>query len=192
MYTEEHPFLQPLPKNHYDTSQLTHQVVNLESCIEWKNYQYVVPKKYMYEICQVRITEAELIVYSPDGEQIVKHPLAKQGQQERYVGERPKTGSKPDLNIADIEKRLEAFSPIMHGYIEQIKQHKEKSWGYHLRNLLALKINYREQDILQAVQRARKHKVYDSGSIERFLENNSEARYSGKLSFKPRKRNGNE
>jgi hypothetical protein len=192
MYTEEHPFLQPLPKNHYDTSQITHQVVNQESCIEWKGYQYVVPQKYMYEVCVVRITEAELIVYSPDGEQIVSHPLAKAGQAGRYVGKRQKKGSKPDLNIADIEKRLETFSPQMHGFIEQIKQHKSKSWGYHLRNLLALKINYRVEDILLAVQRAQKHKVYDSGSIARFLENNSEARYSVKLSIKPRKGNGNE
>jgi len=192
MYTEEHPFLQPLPKNHYDTSRITHQVVNLESCIEWKGYQYVVPQKYMYEVCPVRITEAELIVYSPDGEQIVSHPLAKVGQQGRYVGKRQKKGSMPDLNIADVEKRLEAFSPQMHGFIEQIKKHKNKSWGYHLRNLLALKINYRVEDILVAVQRAQKHKVYDSGSIERFLENNSEPRYSVKLSFKPRKGNGNE
>jgi len=192
MYTEEHPFLQPLPKNHYDTSRITHQVVNQESCIEWKGYQYVVPQKYMYEVCVVRITETELIVYSPDGEQIVCHPLAKAGQQGRYVGKRQKKGSKPDLNIADVEKRLVVFSPVMPGFIAQIKQHKSKSWGYHLRNLLALKINYQVEDILLAVQRAQKHKVYDSGSIERFLKNNSEPRYSIKLSIKPRKGNDNE
>ena len=189
MYAEEHPYLQPLPKNHYDTSRITHQVVNQESCIEWKGYQYVVPQKYMYEVCVVRITETELIVYSPDGEQIVTHPLAKAGQQGRYVGKRQKKKSKPDLNIADVEKRLEAISPVMSGYIAQIKQHKSKSWGHHLRNLLALKINYQVEDILVAVQRAQKHKVYDIGSIKRFLENNSEPRYSVRLSFKPRKGN---
>jgi transposase len=189
MYAEEHPFLQPLPKNHYDTSRITHQVVNQESCIEWKGYQYVVPQKYMYEVCVVRVTETALIVYSPDGEQIVSHPLAKAGQQGRYVGKRQKKGSKPDLKIADVEKRLEAFSPVMPGFIAQIKQHKSKSWGYQLRNLLALKINYQVEDILVAVQRARKHKVYDIGSIKRFLENNSEPRYSVRLSFKPRKEN---
>jgi len=192
MYAEEHPYLQPLPKNHYDTSRITHQVVNQESCIEWKGYQYVVPQKYMYEICVVRITETELIVYSPDGEQIVTHPLAKAGQQGRYVGKRQKKASKPDLNIADVEKRLEAISPVMSGFIAQIKQHKSKSWGHHLRNLLALKINYQVEDILVAVKRAQKHKVYDIGSIKRFLENNSEPRYSVRLSFKPRNGNGNE
>ena len=47
-YIEEHPFLHPLPANHYDTSQVVHLVVNQESCVQWKGYHYVVPDKYMY------------------------------------------------------------------------------------------------------------------------------------------------
>jgi len=92
LYTEEHPCLQPLPRHHYDTSHITHQVVNQESCIQWKGYQYVVPLKYMYELCPVRVTEEELIVYSPEGEQLVVHPLAKEGQSGRYVGVQQKKG----------------------------------------------------------------------------------------------------
>jgi transposase len=46
MYIEEHPFLQPLPANHFDTSLVRHKVVNQESCIYWEGYQYVVPEKY--------------------------------------------------------------------------------------------------------------------------------------------------
>jgi transposase len=67
LYAEEHPFLQPLPKHHYDTALVTHIAVNQESCVQWKGYQYVVPQKYMFEVCPVRITEEELVVYSPDG-----------------------------------------------------------------------------------------------------------------------------
>ena len=191
MYTEEHPYLQPLPANHYDTSHVAHLVVNQESCVQWKGYQYVVPQKYMYEVCPVRITEEQLVVYTPDDEQIATHPLAKKGQKGRYVGVRQKTSKKPDLVIADVEKRLEAFSPDMKEFIGQVKRHKPQSWGYHLRKLLALKVNYRVEDILVAVRRAQQYKVYDTGTIERFLENNSEPRYSIKLSFKP-KNNGDE
>jgi len=80
MYIEEHPFLQPLPANHFDTSILIHKVVNQESCIYWKGYQYVVPEKYMFELCPVRITESHMAIYSPAGEQIVCHPLAEKGR----------------------------------------------------------------------------------------------------------------
>ena len=191
LYTEEHPYLQPLPKNHYDTSHVTHLVVNQESCVQWKDYQYVVPQKYMYELCPVRITEEELIVYSPDGEQLVAHPLARKGQKGRYVGARQKKGKGSSLNIKDVISRLEALSPEMNGYIRQLTRHKPQSWSYHLRKLLALKVNYRVEDIMLAISRAVKYKVYDAATIEGFLNNNSEPRYS-KLSIKPRKNNGYE
>jgi len=184
-YIEEHPFLHPLPTNHYDTSQ----VVHLESCVQWKGYQYVVPDKYMYEVCPVRIGEDQLVVYSSTGEQLACHPLAQRGQKERYVGAHHKPRQKPDLAIADVITRLDGFGPEMSEYIQQIKRHKFSSWGHHLRSLLALKVNYRVEDILVAVRRAQQYKVFESGAVERFLDNNSEPRYSVKLSFKPKNHN---
>lgn len=192
MYIEEHPFLQPLPANHFDTSLVTHKVVNQESCILWQGYQYVVPEKYMYELCPIRITEDHMVIYSPTGEQITSHALAEKGRRERYVGVHQKPRKNPDLVIAEVVSRLEAFSPEMSEYIEQVKRHKPGSWRHHLKSLLALKVNYRVEDILVAVRRAWQYKVFESGAIERFLENNSDPRYSVKLSFKPKNNNGNE
>ncbi len=192
MYIEEHPYLQVLPGNHFDTSHVAHLVVNQESCVQWKGYLYVVPQKYMYEVCPVRISEAHLVVYSPMGEQLVTHPLAEEGRKERYVGVHQKTGKKPDLVIADVISRLEAFSPEMGDYIQVVKRHKPGSWRHHLKSLLALKVNYRVEDILVAIRRAQSYKVFDSGAIERFLENNSEPRYSTKLTFKRNNNHGHE
>lgn len=183
MYIEEHPFLQALPVNHFDTSQVAHLVVNQESCVQWKGYLYVVPRKYMYEVCPVRISENNLVVYSPIGEHLVTHPLAEADRKDRYVGVHQKTGKKPDLEIADVISRLEAFAPEMSGYIEQVKRHKPGSWRHHLKSLLAMKVNYHVDDILVAVRRAQMYKVFESGAIEKFLANNSEPRYSIKLSF---------
>jgi len=175
--------LQPLPANHFDTSLIVNLVVNQESCVQWKGYLYVVPEQYMYELCPVRITEDHMVVYSPAGEQIVSHPLAEKGRNERYVGDHQKPRKNPDLVIADVISRLEALSPEMAGYIDQVKRYKPGSWRHHLKSLLALKVNYRVDDILVAVRRAQQYKVFDSGVIARFLENNSEPRYSIKLSF---------
>ncbi|MBC8321591.1 MAG: hypothetical protein H8E34_12805, partial [Bacteroidetes bacterium] len=97
---------------------------------------------------------------------------------------------KPDLVIADVISRLEAFAPEMSEYIDHVKRHKPASWRHHLRSLLALKVNYRIDDILVAVRRASQYKVFESGAIESFLENNSEPRYSIKLSFKPNNNSG--
>jgi hypothetical protein len=138
----------------------------------------------MYEVCPVRIAEDHLVVYSPIGERLVTHPLAEPGRKERYVGVHQKTGKKPDLVIADVISRLEAFAPEMREYIDQVKRHKPGSWRHHLKSLLAMKVNYRVEDIMVAVRRAQEYKVFESGTIEKFLANNSEPRYSIKLSFK--------
>jgi hypothetical protein len=103
------------------------------------------------------------------------------------VGVRQKTGRKPDLFIADVISRLEAFAPEMSEYIDQVRRHKPGSWRHHLKSLLAMKVNYRVEDILVAVRRAQQYRVFESGAIERFLANNSEPRYSIKLSFKRNK-----
>ena len=192
MYIEEHPYLQVLPGNHFDTSQVVHLVVNQESCAQWKSYLYVVPEQYMYEVCPVRIAEDHLVVYSPTGEQLVTYPLAEADRKERYIGVRQKTGKKPDLVIADVISRLEGFGSEMVEYIGQVKRHKPGSWRHHLKSLLAMKVNYRVEDILVAIRRAQQYKVFESGAIERFLTKNSEPRYSIKLSFKPNKDSGYE
>jgi hypothetical protein len=83
--------------------------------------------------------------------------------------------------------RLEEFSPDMSEYINQVKRHKPTSWKHHLKKLLALKVNYRVDDIMVAVRRAQEYKVFETGTIESFLDNNSEPRYSIKLLFKPNK-----
>ena len=192
MYIHEHPFLQALPVNHFDTSLVVHLIVNQESCVQWKGYQYVVSQNYMYEVCPVRITDQYLMVYSSNGELLVTHPLAEKNRKERYVGVVEKERKKPDMVIADVIARLESFSPEMSEYIKQIKRYKPGSWRHHLRNLLSMKINYRIDDIMVAVRRALQYRVFESGTIEGFLVNNSEPRYSIKLSFKPKNNNSYE
>jgi len=185
LYIEEQAYLQPLPRSHFNTALLEHIVVNNESCIYWKGYQYVVPSKYMFELCAVRITEDKMIVYGPLGEEIACHPLAEKGRKERYIGIHRKTPQKPELSITDIIERLNSMSPKMNDFIDQVKRHNPSTWRLHLRSILALRVNYRVEDINIAIKRASSFKVFESGAIQRFLENNSEPRHSIKLTFKP-------
>jgi len=185
MHVQEHAHLQPLPNQHYDTSHVERLVVNPESCVYWKGYMYVVPPKYMFELCPVRITDDSFSIYSPQGELIVTHALAREGQKDRYVGAKQLSGKTPDLPLGDIISRLEAMGPDMIEFIGQVKRHKKGSWRHHLRALLALKVNYRVEDILLAVRRAIDYKVFEYGNIEGFLSNNATPRYGMKLNFKP-------
>jgi transposase len=175
LYRKELAYLQPLPRNHYDTSITDYRVVNSESCIEWKTYFYVVPTQYMYESCLVRESDHQLIIYGPSCGEIIRYPLAEKDRQNKYVGRRPqksKTNTYPHLK--EVILRLEALGPIMAEYIVQVKKHKSASYRHHLRRVLSLKVNYHKDDIIMAVRRALKYKVYEAGAIENFLSVNAE------------------
>jgi hypothetical protein len=55
-----------------------------------------------------------------------------------------------------------------------VKAHKDSSYRYHLRKVLSLKANYHQDDIILAVSRALRYRVYDSSAIENFLMVNAE------------------
>ncbi len=183
LYGEEHPFLQPLPTSHYDTSVIEYRIVNNESTIQWNDYYYVVPSHYMYETCPVRVNKEEIIIYSPDCREIARYRLAEKGRKDRYIGRKNKN-EKPVLKAADVATRLKAYGPVMESYILGIKKHKPSSYAHHWRSILSLKVNYRSEDIIAAVQRALRYRVFESTAIENFLKVNavkkSEIDFSGK------------
>ncbi len=185
MHAHELAYLQGLPVQHYDTSELVHLLVNNESCVYWKGYQYVVDSQHMYELCPVRITKETLSVYSSRGEHLVTHALAAKDQEHRYVGAKHRPSGVPDLSITEVEKRVESFGPNLPIYIEELKKHRCHSWRRDLRKLLALQINYHPQDIHRAIGRALDYKVFEHAAIERFLSTHADLRYGVQLSLNP-------
>ena len=173
-YGEEHPFLQVLPAAQYDTSLLEYRVVNNEACVEHGGYYYAVPKAYMFETCMVRLSDTEVIIYSPLCEEIKRYPIAAKGSPDRYIGRPSESGGrKVSLTLSDITSRLQVFGPEMTAYIEQIKRHKPGSYTHHLLRILSLKTIYYADDIVLALRRALLHKVYESSCIENFLSLNA-------------------
>ena len=156
--------------------------------LKWSGYYYVVPKQYLLEACPVRVNDTEIIIYSPECEQIKRYPLAEKGQKNRYVGRTHQQPSgKIHLDANEITQRLKALSPVMDEYINQVIRHKPKnSYLYHLHLVLSLKVNYHVDDIVIAVRRALKHKVYEGGAIRNFLSLNAEKKNEVKLLPKTR------
>ena len=174
LYHQEFANLQPLPKTHYDTTLTGYRIVNGESCIEWGGYFYAVSREWMYESCLVRESNHQIIIYSPTHQEIAHHPMAEKGRKDKYIGSRPRGSKTPAFPpTAQVIDRLEAMGSIMGEYIAQVKKHKPVSFRHHLRNVLSLKVNYHRDDIIMAVRRALKYKVYEAGAIENFLSVNA-------------------
>lgn len=173
LYVEEFAFLQPLPQQHYDMSVKDYRIVDIESCISWQGYSYMVPGENPGQSCLVRQIDQQLIIYGSNHEKLIEHPLARQGQIEKYVGlQAPRKPSKSSIDMADVISRLEAMGEPLKTYICEMKRHKPSHWAEHLKKILSLKVNYHTTDIILAINRALRYKVYDSRSIESFLRVN--------------------
>lgn len=183
LYQEELPYLQPLPAKQYDTSVIAYRIVNNESAIQWENYYYIVPVQYMYETCPVRVSEKEIIFYNPGCEQIKCYPLAEKGRKNRYIG-RKASAQKYSLPAKEVAQRLHAFGPIMQQYVQKLKKQKPGTYLHHWRNILSLKANYHPEDIVVAVKRALRYRVFEAQAIENFLNINAEKK--SEITFSPK------
>lgn len=187
LYQEEMPHLGPLPKTPFDTSRVVYRIVNHEACIEYGGYFYAVPPSLLFESCPVRITRDEVLIYSPACELVAIHKLAEEGRADRYVG-RPQLArpQPPAISMPEVIARLETFGPPMTTFIQEIKKHKPRNYHYHLKSLLALKLCYHVEDIVLAVERALKFRVFEVRAIESFLATNAKKRNEPELMPKNR------
>lgn len=181
MFYEELPSLTPLPPKAFDTSVIEYRVVNKESCIEWGGYSYAVAKEYMYELCPVRVSGDQITIYSPACLSLVTYKLAEKGSKEKYIGRSTPRDSSYRLKAEQIITRIESYGEVMKQYVTELKKHHPTSYLHHLSHILSLRVNYNVQDILLAVARAIKYKVFEAGSIENFLNNHADKRNETKL-----------
>jgi transposase len=182
MYREEYASLQPMPASHYDTSLTGYRVVNNESCAEWNRYYYAVPAEYMHQTCLVRESQDQVVIYGPTGSEIIRHAMPPQNATSKYVG-RPVVSHRQNASprLEEVKLRLEAMGEVMSRYVAEIIKHKPSSYRHHLSRVLSLKVNYHQQDIVLAVARALKFKVYESGAIENFLDSFAEKKNEYRL-----------
>lgn len=182
MYQKEYPFLQTLPASHYDTSLTGYRVVNNESCVEWNGAFYAVPAPYMHQMCLVRESQDQVCIYGPGGSEIIRHSLPPKNAAGKYVG-RPALSPRHKAfpRLEEVKLRLEAMGEVMACYVQEIIKHKPSSYRHHLIRVLGLKVNYHQRDIILAVARALKYKVYESGAIENFLDSYAEKKNEYRL-----------
>jgi hypothetical protein len=68
------------------------------------------------------------------------------------------------------------MGPVMSEYIAALQKYKPNSVRHHLLRVLSFKVTYKKEDIIAAVARALKYKVYASSSIESFLNVNAKTK----------------
>ena len=158
-----------MPATPYDVATVVYRVVNVEGCVVYRQNIYSVPWRYIGQALPVRVTETELIVYSPHIEEVARHRLAPRGQTgqrrvQRPIGPAPIRASTRGCcgnASASWGRRRARF---LDGLLSGQRYGRDQAV-----KVLALQSSYAAGRLLAALERAVRFGAYSLGAVERIL-----------------------
>ena len=169
LHQEELAHLVPLPAQPYDVWPVIYRAVNVEGLITYRQNGYSVPWRHIGSVLPVRVTETEVIIYSPQVEEIARHPLlpcTATGQRSVHKEHRPSEDAR--LRQAQLEERFAALgetgSRFLEGLLRTQRYGKDQA-----QRVLALLGSYARADLIAALERAVRYGAYSHAAVERIL-----------------------
>jgi transposase len=169
LYREEKPHLLPLPAHPYDTAQVLYRTVNTEGCVPYLQNFYSVPWQRIGELLPLRITEKELIVYSPDLAEITRHELYPAGTRgEKHTLPEHSPGRDPYRKVELLRERFAEWGAEALHFLAGILQTRRcgKDEAFRILGLLG---TYRREDLVKALERAGRYRAFSFSAVERIL-----------------------
>lgn len=169
LHQEELPHLIPLPAHPYDVWPVIYRVVNVESLISYRQNGYSVPWRHIGSAVPVRVTETEVIIYSPQVEEIARHellPRTTTGQRSVHEEHRPSEDARH--RQAQLEERFAELGETGRRFLEGLfgTQRYGKDQA---QRVLALLGSYTRGDLIATLQRAGRYGAYSHAAVERIL-----------------------
>jgi transposase len=168
-HAEERPHLRPLPAAPYDVAVVEYRIANVEGFIVYRQNSYSVPWRYIGQALPVRITEAEVIVYGPQLQEVARHRLWPRGQTGRraeHKAHRP--SADPQRHEASLRQRFAELGPLAERFLDGLLRGQRYGQAQALK-LLALQGSYARADLLAALERAVRFGAYTLSAVERIL-----------------------
>jgi len=176
LHEEERPSLIPLPAQPYDVWPVIYRTVNAEGLVTYRQNGYSVPWRYIGSIVPVRVTETEVIVYSPAVEEVARHPLLPHtatGRRSVLKEHRPAEDARQ--RQAELVERFADLGATGARFLEGLL--REQRYGRdQARRVLALLGTYARQDVIAALERAARYGAYSHAAVERILSARAQPR----------------
>jgi len=168
-YAEERPHLLVLPATPYDVHTVAYRVVNVEGCVVYRQNSYSVPWRYIGQALPVRVTEGEVIVYSPQLEEVARHGLVPRGQTgQRCVRPAHRPSADPRQHEALLRERFAELGPVAARFLDGLLASQRYGREQAVK-VLALQSSYARADVLAALERAVRFGAYSLAAVERIL-----------------------
>jgi hypothetical protein len=168
-YALEQPHLVPLPAQPYDTAQVLYRIGDVEGFVCYQQNYYSVPWRYIGQALPLRITEAEVIIYSPAVVEIARHRLYPRGvSQQRSVDRAHRPRDNAPEHLALLRERFTELGTSARRFLDGLLR-DQRCGKNQARRVLALLGSYTRKDLLGALDRAVRFGAYSAQAVERIL-----------------------
>ena len=167
-YVEERGHLIALPAQPYDTAQVVYRIADVEGCVSYQQNRYEVPWRFIGQALPLRITVDEVIVYSPNVVEIVRHRLFPHGTAGKRSEDRTRR-PREDAHEQELllRERFAELGALARRFLEGLL--RDRYGKSQARRVLALLATYTVKDLLAALERAVRFGAYSAGAVERIL-----------------------
>jgi hypothetical protein len=167
-YAEERAHLIPLPETPYDTAQVVYRIADAEGCVSYQQNRYEAPWRFIGQTLPLRITADEVIIYSPNVVEIVRHrlfPHGTVGKRSEDRTRRPREDAREQELL--LRERFAELGAVARRFLEGLL--RDRYGKSQARRVLALLGTYTAKDLLAALERAVRFGAYSAGAVERIL-----------------------
>jgi transposase len=175
-HAEEVAHLIALPAAAYDVAAVVYRSVNVEGHVAYRQNLYSVPWRYIGQLLVVRVTEEEVIVYSPELEEVARHRLLGRsvtGQRSERAEHRPSVDAA--RRQAVLRERFSEMGPVAVRFLEGLIQ-SQRYGKDQAQRVLALLGTYARSDVIAALERAVRYGAYCADAVERILQTQARPR----------------
>ncbi len=172
LFIAEKSHLTALPLYVPEVYQLHRRDVDGYGYVHLHGMRYSAPAKALGRTVMVRETQDEVILLNGH-EELARHQklLGTDGRTQSTLPGHERRGSRPPSAPPE-ESRLKALGPAMAGYLDRLKVQRGHRYGWSVKKLYAILCQYKNEDLLRAVELAAAHNLYDVARIEGILLQN--------------------
>jgi transposase len=167
LFAAEKPHLAPLPLYIPEVYRTWQRTVDSYGYVRLDAMKYRAPAAYLLKEVMLRETKDRVIVL--DGhKEIANHAKKIEGAppdepRPPYTPRRPKQAQLME------EANLKAMGEVMAGYLEALKLERGPRYALSVRKLYRLLCQYKAQDLMAAVAKAKEHRLFDINRVESIL-----------------------
>lgn len=167
---EEKAALLALPNHPFDTSHVVLRVCSCEGNLEYETNSYSLPYDYIGDIMAMKVTEHEVLIYSPFIDLVARHERLPDGAGRSHEDPAHRHSKAIRYGLEPVRESFLRLGSAAEVFLNGLKDRHPRNCGFQARLILGMKQHYEAKAINSACIHAAKYHAFSADTISRILK----------------------